>query len=119
MVPGTLRDSLILLAAVLDQQTDLCPTQIMTDTGAYSDIMFGLFRLLGYRFCLRLADIGGTRFWRIDTNADYGSLNDISANTLNLQKKVAPYWEGCVASGWIAQTWSNFCNDHYSHTSSW
>ena len=38
----------------------------MTDTGAYSDVVFGLFRLLGYRFSPRLADIGGTRFWRID-----------------------------------------------------
>ena len=34
-VPGTLRDSLVLLAVVLEQQTDLRPTQIMTDTGAY------------------------------------------------------------------------------------
>ncbi len=33
-VPGTLRDSLILLAVVLEQQTELQPTQIMTDTGA-------------------------------------------------------------------------------------
>ena len=41
-VPGTLRDSLILLAVVLEQQTDLQPTQIMTDTGAYSDVVFGL-----------------------------------------------------------------------------
>ena len=49
-VPGTLRDSLILLAVVLEQQTELQPTQIMTDTGAYSDVVFGLFRLLGYRF---------------------------------------------------------------------
>ena len=47
----------------------------MTDTGAYSDVVFGLFRLLGYRFCPRLADIGGTRFWRIDPQADYGKLN--------------------------------------------
>jgi hypothetical protein len=31
--PGTLRDSLVLLAVVLEQQTDLKPTQIMTDTG--------------------------------------------------------------------------------------
>jgi TnpA family transposase len=31
----------------------------MTDTGAYSDIVFGLFRLLGYRFSSRLADIDG------------------------------------------------------------
>jgi hypothetical protein len=73
-VAGTLRDSLVLLAVVLEQQTELQPTQIMTDTGAYSDIVFGLFRLLGYRFSPRLADIGGTRFWRIDATADYGAL---------------------------------------------
>ena len=66
-VPGTLRDSLVLLAVALEQQTELQPTQIMTDTGAYSDVVFGLFRLLGYRFSPRLADIGGTRFWRIDS----------------------------------------------------
>jgi TnpA family transposase len=33
--------------------TELQPTQIMTDTGAYSDVVFGLFRLLGYRFSPR------------------------------------------------------------------
>jgi TnpA family transposase len=32
---------------VLEQQTELQPTQIMTDTGPYSDVVFGLFRLLG------------------------------------------------------------------------
>ncbi|WP_323166841.1 Tn3 family transposase, partial [Pseudomonas bubulae] len=57
-VPGTLRDSLVLLAVVLEQQTELQPTQIMTDTGAYSDVVFGLFRLLGYHFSPRLADVG-------------------------------------------------------------
>lgn len=91
-VPGTLRDSLILLAVVLEQQTDLQPTQIMTDTGAYSDIVFGLFRLLGYRFSPRLADIGGTRFWRIDAHADYGPLNAIATHRLSL-KKIVPYWD--------------------------
>ena len=50
----------------------------MTDTGAYSDVVFGLFRLLGYSFSPRLADIGGTRFWRADPKADYGKLNAIS-----------------------------------------
>jgi TnpA family transposase len=91
-VPGTLRDSLILLAVVLEQQTNLQPNQIMTDTGAYSDVVFGLFRLLGYRFSPRLADIGGTRFWRIDQKADYGMLNTVSAHHLSLQK-IAPYWD--------------------------
>jgi hypothetical protein len=30
-VPGTLRDSLVLLAVVLEQQTELQPTEIMTE----------------------------------------------------------------------------------------
>ena len=46
-VPGTLRDSLIVLSVLLEQQTALQPTEIMTDTGAYTDVIFGLFRLLG------------------------------------------------------------------------
>jgi len=91
-VPGTLRDSLVLLAVVLEQQTDLQPTQIMTDTGAYSDIVFGLFRLLSFIFSPRLADIGGARFWRIDPHADYGLLNGVSAHNLSLQK-IIPYWD--------------------------
>src|SRR5216683_7936065 len=94
-VPGTLRDSLMLLAVVLEQQTELQPTQIMTDTGAYSDVVFGLFRLLGYRFSPRLADIGGTRFWRIDPNADYGQLNDISRHRVNVAR-IAENWDDCL-----------------------
>ena len=85
-VPGTLRDSLVLLAVVLEQQTELQPTKIMTDTGAYSDVVFGLFRLLGYRFSPRLADIGGTRFWRLQSSEDYGELNEIAKHRLSLTK---------------------------------
>ena len=85
-VPGTLRDSLILLGVVLEQQTELQPTTFMTDTGAYSDVVFGLFRLLGYHFSPRLADIGGSRFWRIDTHANYGELNAISRHRISLAK---------------------------------
>jgi len=97
-VPGTLRDSLVLLAVVLEQQTELKPMQIMTDTGAYSDVVFGLFRLLGYRFCPRLADIGGTRFWRIDPQADYGKLNVVSRHRLKLQR-IVPHWDDMLRLG--------------------
>jgi hypothetical protein len=114
-VPGTLRDSLILLAVVLEQQTDLQPTQIMTDTGAYSDVVFGLFRLLGYRFSPRLADVGGTRFWRIDPQADYGLLNTISAHNLSLQK-IIPHWGRHAAPGWITQARSGAGHRHHAHS---
>ena len=39
----------------------------MSDTGAYTDT---IFHLLGYQFSPRLADIGGTRFWRVDGKAE-------------------------------------------------
>ena len=91
-VPGTLRDSLVLLAVVLEQQTELQPTRIMTDTGAYNDIVFGLFRLLGYRFSPRLADIGGSRFWRIDRKADYGQLNGLARQFIMLNR-IEPHWD--------------------------
>ncbi len=83
VIPGTLRDSLFLLAVVLEQQTELHPTEIMTDTGGYTDVVFGLFWLLGYRFSPRIADIGGARWWRIDSSADYGSLNGIARHRIN------------------------------------
>ena len=50
----------------------------MTDTGAYTDVMFGIFHLLGFQFSPRLADIGSTRFWRVDPKADYGTLDSLA-----------------------------------------
>ncbi len=84
VVPGTLRDSLTLLSVVLEQETALQPTEIMTDTGAYTDIMFGIFHLLGYQFSPRLADIGGARFWRVDPKADYGGLDGLAKHRANM-----------------------------------
>src|SRR5271168_2243913 len=84
VVPGTLRDSLVILALLLEQETELDPQEIMTDTAAYSDAIFGLFWLLGYQFSPRLADIGGAKLWRIDRAADYGPLQEIAKSAINL-----------------------------------
>jgi TnpA family transposase len=92
VVPGTLRDSLVLLSVVLEQETPLDPTEIMTDTGAYTDVIFAIFWLLGYQFSPRIADVAGSRFWRIDPKADYGPLNRIAINKANI-KSIAQHWE--------------------------
>jgi len=78
VVPGTLHDSPYVLDGLLEQQTSLRPTQLMTDTAGYSDLVFGLFWLLGYQFSPRLADLGESRFWRMDRTADYGALNGLA-----------------------------------------
>lgn len=78
VVPGTLRDSLVVLVGLLEQKTGLRPRELMTDTAGYSDIVFGLFWLLGYQFSPRLADVGEARFWRLEPKADYGLLDDLA-----------------------------------------
>lgn len=84
VVPGTLRDSLVLLSVLLEQETALQPTEVMTDTGAYTDVMFGIFHLLGFQFSPRLADIGGARFWRVDPKADYGALDGLARHRVKM-----------------------------------
>ena len=77
---------------MLEQETELQPTEIMTDTAGYADTIFGVFLLLGYQFSPRIADVGGARFWRVDGKADYGVLNDLASNKINM-KLIVDHWD--------------------------
>lgn len=92
VIPGTLRDSLYILGGLLEQQTVLKPTEVMSDTAGYSDVVFGLFHLLGYQFSPRLADIGETRYWRLNRQADYGDLNEVARSHINTGL-IAAHWD--------------------------
>jgi TnpA family transposase len=84
VIAGTTHEAPWILEGLLEHQTVLRPLEIMADTAAYSDVIFGLFYLLGYQFSPRLADIGETRFWRIDPDADYGALNGLARHRVNI-----------------------------------
>jgi TnpA family transposase len=92
VVPGTLRDSLFILEGLLHQDPRLHPTQIMADSAGYSDMVFGLFALLGYRFSPRLTDLGKARFWLIDPTTDYGPLNSIARQRVQVDL-IRHHWE--------------------------
>jgi hypothetical protein len=64
----------------------LRPHEVMSDTAGYSDLVFGLFWLLGYQFSPRLADLGEARFWRMNPKADYGPLNGLARQRINLAR---------------------------------
>lgn len=83
VIPGTIRDSVYVLEALLEQESGLMPTEIMSDSGSYSDLMFGLFWSLGYQFSPRLAELKDARFWRMDPAADYGPLNGLARHRIN------------------------------------
>ena len=92
VVPGTLRDSIFVLEGLLEQQTGLNPVEIMTDTAGSSDMIFGLFWLLGYQFSPRLADAGESVFWRVDKTANYGVLDELARNCVNTLK-IEQHWD--------------------------
>ena len=92
VIPGTLLDSLFLLAGLLEQQTRLDPREIMTDTHGFSEVVFGLFALLGYRFSPRLADLADQRFWRLEKQDDYGPLNELGRHVVNA-RLIHDHWD--------------------------
>lgn len=94
VVPGTLRDSLMILDGLLELAPpgDGGPTVIITDQASYSDQIFGLFWLLGYQFSPRPAGLPDQRFWRIDRHADYGPLDGLARNRVNVDV-IVEQWE--------------------------
>lgn len=95
VVPGTMRESLHILDTLLNLDGGPRPDTVATDRASYSDIVFGLFRMLGYRFSPRIADLSDQRFWRAtaasDPRGDYGPLNAIARNRVNVGK-IAAHW---------------------------
>jgi TnpA family transposase len=95
VVPGTPRDSLFILDTLLNLDGGVKPEMVATDHASYSDMVFGLFTMLGYRFSPRLRDLSDQRFWRAEmpgeAAGDYGPLNAIARNRVNLDK-VITWW---------------------------
>lgn len=66
------------------------PETVATDNASYSDMVFGLFKILGYNFSPRFRDLDDQRFWRatmpgVETGS-YGALEDPARNRVNLKQ---------------------------------
>lgn len=66
-----------------------------TDNTSYSDMVFGLFKILGYNFSPRFRDLDDQRFRRaampgVETGT-YGAVEDLARNRVNLNK-VITHW---------------------------
>ena len=92
VIPGTIRDSLYILDGLLDIDLHHRPDMIATDTASYSDQVFGLFALLGYRFSPRLADLPDQRFWTASPTDNYGALAATARNKLDIDL-IAAHWD--------------------------
>lgn len=86
VMSGTPRDSLHLIDLIYAQDGGRRPEVVITDTGSYSDVVFGLLALLGFDYRPALADLPDAKLWRIDPSADYGPLNPVARGRIDLAR---------------------------------
>ncbi len=92
VLSGTPRDSLHAVDVVLRQQGGVAPEAIITDTGSYSDIVFGLLHLLGRQYRPQLANLPDQRLWRVDPAADYRPLDRAARGRIDVDR-ITQHWE--------------------------
>jgi TnpA family transposase len=91
IVSGTDRDCLHALDVVFGSGEGRRADVIVTDTGSYSDLVFGLVHLLDKEYRPALADLADQKLWRTMVEAYYGALNGLARGKLDLGK-VRKWW---------------------------
>jgi TnpA family transposase len=104
--PSTMRDATVVLDGILDNETELPIVEHTTDTAGYTDLVFGLFDLLGLRFSPRLRDFGDQRLYRIDTGVRYQNIEPLVRGTIKLDLILRQWDEllrvaGSLKLGWV------------------
>jgi TnpA family transposase len=92
VVSGTVRDSLHMIDVIFGLDGGDLPEIVVSDTGSYSDVVFGLLELLGISYRPALADLPDQKGWRIKPDADYGPLNTFARGRVDLGK-IRRNWE--------------------------
>ncbi len=72
VIPTTVREATYVLDAIFDNETDLEIEEHTTDTAGYTDLVYGLFDLVGLRFSPRIRDLADQRLWRLPTTNSEG-----------------------------------------------
>ncbi|TVT54828.1 MAG: Tn3 family transposase [Azoarcus sp. PHD] len=86
------RDSTYVLDGLLYHESDLRIEEHYTDTAGFTDHVFALMHLLGFRFAPRIRDLGDTKLYIPKGEATYDALKPMIGGTLNI-KHVRAHWD--------------------------
>ena len=87
------RDSTYVLDGLLYHESDLRIEEHYTDTAGFTDHVFGLMHLLGFRFAPRIRDLGDTKLFISKGDTAYDALKPmISSERLNI-KQIRDHWD--------------------------
>jgi TnpA family transposase len=88
----SVRDSTYVLDGLLYHESDLRIEEHYTDTAGFSDHVFALMHLLGFRFAPRIRNLGDTKLYVPKGGTRYDALKPMIGGTLNI-KHVRAHWD--------------------------
>jgi len=86
------RDSTYVLDGLLYHESDLRIEEHYTDTAGFTDHVFALMHLLGFRFAPRIRDLGDTKLYIQKDDVAYEALKPMIGGALNI-KHVRAHWD--------------------------
>jgi TnpA family transposase len=86
------RDSTYVLDGLLYHESDLMIKEHYTDTAGFTDHVFGLMHLLGFRFAPRIRDLADKRLFVPGKQTDHPALSVLIGGTI-AQKKISTHWD--------------------------
>ena len=86
------RDATYVLDGLLYHESDLHIEEHYTDTAGFTDHVFALMHLLGFRFAPRIRDLADKRLFLPDKTVDYSALTALIGGTIN-QKHIRSHWD--------------------------
>ena len=86
------RDSTYVLDGLRYHESDLRIEEHYTDTAGFTDHVFALMHLLGFRFAPRIRDLGDTKLYIPKGETAYDALKPMIDGTLNI-KHVRAHWD--------------------------
>ena len=86
------RDATYVLDGLLYHESDLRIEEHYTDTAGFTNHVFALMHLLGFRFAPRLRDLGETRLYVPKQTPAYAALKPMTGGTLQL-KSIRAHWD--------------------------
>lgn len=89
------REALYVLDGLLENNTILKIHEHTTDTHGYTEIIFALCYLLGFRFMPRIKDLKDQQLYRVEKTGDYGIFNLLLNKTADIDI-VEEQWEPMI-----------------------
>jgi len=83
VINTNVRDAVHVIDGLLYHETELCIDEHYTDTAGYTDQVFALSHLLGFRFAPRIRDIADAKLYSLPETSDCNNIGKIIQGKIN------------------------------------